>query len=387
MYKHQGGNKEVYKRLNRGLLLRLLATGRCTSRVELSRAMGLSKMAISNMVNELMELDLVTEGDAGQSEELGRKPIQLRISSSAPKMVGLFIFRDHCEAVLCDLTLKVLKRERVNYTSIQKEQLIELLFFVTDSVMADAGKVVGIGVASIGPLDTAAGLLLNPMYFYGIENIPVVELLENRYHLPVFLDNDNQCAVLAEKLYGNGKNFSDIILVGVGLGVGCGIIVDDELYSNHQNLVPEFGHISIDYRGNTCICGCRGCIETYIGTPILLERLRAATADNDTFEQFCKRNSEPFVYHILADAIGKMSIALVNTVNLLNTELILLGHDAVYYPDDMLNLLEKKINERKFSKQGQYIHIKRPHFMRQAQLMGAVCLVNQQIFKGNLTFE
>ncbi|MDL2252453.1 ROK family protein [Ruminococcaceae bacterium OttesenSCG-928-I18] len=386
MYKQQGGNKEVYKRLNRGLLLKLLATGQCTSRVELSRVMGLSKMAISNMVAELMALDLVSEGAVEQNEELGRNPIQLRISPNAPKVAGLFIFRGRCEVVLCDLTLQVMERRDFRFTNITKEELLEKIFEMTDEVLQGAGKVAGIGVASIGPLDISKGVILNPMYFHGIENIPIVHLLEERYHLPAFLESDNQCGVLAEKLYGNGRDFTDIIMIGVGLGVGCGIIVDDELYRNQQKLVPEFGHISIDYRGNTCICGCRGCVETYIGTPILLERLRSATGSEDTFEQFCKRSSEPFVYHILADAIDKLSIAVVNMVNLLNPKLILLGHDAAYYPDELIALLEKKVNDRRFAPHAAPIQIKRPHFMLDAQLMGTVCLINRQVFKGNLPY-
>jgi predicted NBD/HSP70 family sugar kinase len=382
----KGGNKEVYKRLNRGLLLKLLATGQCNSRIELSRTMELSKMAISNIVSGLIEQDVIIEGKTKQNDELGRNPIGLHISPNAPKIIGILIFRDRCEAILCDMALEIYKRTSLTMESTDNEKLIQMLYELVDTMIADCPKIIGIGVASIGPIDTVQGMILKPNFFFGIENVPIVEKLTNKYHVPVFLENDNQCGVLAEKLYGAGKEYSDILFLGMAQGIGCGIITNNQLYSNRNKLVPEFGHISIDNNGNECICGNRGCIETYIGTPVLLEKLREATGKYYSFKNFCKMDANSIVSEIFKNAINALTTALVSTINLLNSELIILGYDGVYLSDNLIKILEDKVNERKFTKETAHVSIKRPFFMLDAQLMGAACIINKLIFSGELLF-
>ncbi len=379
-----GGNKDVFKRMNRGLLLQLLATRQCTSRSELSRAMGLSKMAISNMVAELMDLGYLVEGRAAPNEELGRNPIELNIAPSAPKTVGVLIFRDRCEAVLCDLNLTILARRKLPMRAMGREALMDQVCALIDGVMEGADQVLGIGVAGICPLDTAKGVILNPEYFYGIADVPIVERLTARYGLPVWLENDNQCGVLAEELYGNGRGYSNIILLGIAQGVGCGLVVDGELYHNDQRLMPEFGHVSIDYKGRPCPCGSRGCIETYISTHILLEELQAATGKPYSFQTFCQMDTNVAVNRILSKAMEKLAAALVSTINLLNVELVILAYDSACLSDGMLLQLEQKLNEAKFAKHAGHIRVARPRFMQDAQLLGGACLVNSKLFSGDL---
>ena len=63
-------------------------------------------------------------------------------------------------------------------------------------------------------------MIESPPYFNGIHDVPLAKLLEERYHLPVFCDNDNQSAALAEKLFGIGRGYQDIFLTGISSGVG-----------------------------------------------------------------------------------------------------------------------------------------------------------------------
>ena len=97
-------------------------------------------------------------------------------------------------------------------------------------------NILGIGISSIGPIDFDRGMILNPPYFYGIHDIPVASLLEDRYSLPVFMDHDNQSAALAELLYGNGKNRDSFMLLGIARGVGCGIVKNGALYVDSRKL-------------------------------------------------------------------------------------------------------------------------------------------------------
>lgn len=272
-----GKNRSDYKKVNRGLVMKMIATGRCSTRADLVRSTGLSKMGISNIVTELIHQDLLVETETARVGELGRAPVRLGLSPHAPKVVGLLIDRDRCEAVLCSLDLKVLRRETVTMEDMTGAQLIRLIYQLLDTILLDRVDVVAIGVASIGPISAQAGKILKPFYFYGIHDVEVVRIIQERYHLPVFFDHDNQSAILAESLFGSGRGYNDVLYVGISQGVGCGILSGGQLYCNRRGLPPELGHVSIDIKGRPCGCGNRGCVETYLRTPELLKKLRYHT--------------------------------------------------------------------------------------------------------------
>ena len=88
-----GLNKDKQKKVNRGLILKLIATQQCTSRIDLSRSMGLTKTAISQIVGSLIAQDYLIETEKEYGEGVGRNPMGLNISPNAPCFAGLLIDR------------------------------------------------------------------------------------------------------------------------------------------------------------------------------------------------------------------------------------------------------------------------------------------------------
>lgn len=388
MVEKAGKNRSDYKRINRGLVLKMVATGQCVNRSDLARQTGLSKMAISNIVTGMLTQNLLMETGTSPSKELGRRSAGLAVCPRGPKVVGIAIHRNRCDAIVCDLSLRVCQRESVPYGSdMNASKLVASVFQAIDTVLQKTENVVAIGLSSIGPISIQEGMILKPFYFYGIENLKIVEIIEERYHLPVFFDHDNQSAVLAERLFGNAKNHRDVLFVGIGSGVGCGILADGKLYCNSRGLPPELGHVSIDVNGRPCACGNRGCIEAYIRTPELLKKLQYHTGKYYSLEAFGAMEDNEMVEGVFQDAVNRLATAIVNIVNMLNSELILLGNDAVFWPDRHIAALEELINRRRFVSWEQRALVKRAYFMRDAALMGAACNAVNQIFSGNLIFD
>lgn len=382
------GRKQVdMKKWNRGQILKLIATGTCNNRGELAVHMGMTKMAITNMVSELTQKSLLEESGVNQNDGVGRKSIGLRISGKAPKIIGLLILRDRCEAVLCDFHLNILYRKTVSLINPGRQELLDLIYNLIDELQKVQENILGIGISCIGPIDITQGMILNPPYFFGLKNIPIVSLLEDRYSLPVFMDHDNQNAALAEFLYGNGRKRDSFMLLGLSRGVGCGIVKNGVLYVDSHNLAPEVGHVSIDYQGKKCVCGNRGCIELYVNTEEVLTRLREATGLSHTFREFCELQENPAVGEIFEDVVEKLSLALVSTINLLNLELILLGYDGVYLPEKYVKKLEIRINETRFSGERSETTVRKTHFGEDSQLLGSVCKVLREVFDGRMLLD
>ena len=100
-----GVNRDYLKKANRGLALKLIATKQCVSRIELSKAMGLTKTAISTIVGDLMAQGYLVETYRQQTSEPGPNPVILEIGPGAPKFAGVLIQRGYAQAALCDLNM------------------------------------------------------------------------------------------------------------------------------------------------------------------------------------------------------------------------------------------------------------------------------------------
>lgn len=377
-------DREDMKKKNRGTVLKLIATGRCSSRIELSREMHLTKTAISKIVTELMENGYLIETKKQENADLGRNPIGLGIADTAPLVIGILIMRDFCEAVLCNLKLEILRSEKISRGWKDQEELMETVYSLADQMMLGTDRAGGIGVACIGPLDSIEGVIESPPYFNGIHDVPLAKLLEERYHLPVFCDNDNQSAALAEKLFGIGRGYQDIFLTGLSSGVGCGIIIGNEKYQSSSGYTPEIGHLSIDYQGEKCVCGNRGCLELYLNSRTVLKRMREATGKFYDYKTFCEQWENLEIGGIFEDLVEKLSSALVSVVNILNPDLIILGHDGVWWPQRYVQQLEELVNERKFSNHQTRTKIVKASYLDKTAVLGGACNAIQQYFQGEL---
>lgn len=393
MSRNTGLNNSSLKQQNRGLLLKLIATNQCNTRVDLAKASQLTKMSVTNIVSEFMDNGLVEEHPIADTTKMqdrigvGRNPILLEISSQAPTVMGVLINREFCSSVLCDLKLKILKQETIKAEEWDKDSLVQAVFDLIERVKKGSKHVVGIGIGSIGPLDLENGIILNPPNFYGIQNVPIVELVKENFGIPTYLDNQYNCAALAEKYYGFGARYQDFIFLGITNGIGSGIISGGSLYRNASGLASEIGHISIDYQGNPCDCGNRGCLETYASIHIIEKRLRDATGRSLSFEEFCECCNEKEVDEILADMMEKISFGLVSAVNMLSPQAIILGHEGVFLPDKYLSMLQSQINERKISRNYAYTDVIRPYFGSTSHLVGSACLIMNEMFRGKILFD
>ena len=385
--KKLGKNRSDYKRTNRAVVIRLVATGACMSRAELARSTGLSKMTITNIVNELIASDIIEEHKSVQYDTMGCMPVKLTISPKAPKIIGLAILRTHCEAVLCDLNLHIIKRQTAALDDPTKDGLIRSVYQLIDTVMVGADNISSIGIASIGPINVSSGMIMHPFYFYDIDNIEIVRLVEERYHLPVYFDNENQSAVMTEKLYGYGRDYENILFIGVREGVGCGVVIHNKAYRNSRGLSPELGHVCIDYQGPPCICGGRGCVERYINSTDILEKLRKVTGKFYSYADFCQMTENKEVADIFRDAVEKLSVAAISTVNILNPELIILGQDCVYWPKWCIDLFTEMVNEHKFTDREFRIKVMKAFFMSDEIVLGAACNSIYEIFEGHALFN
>lgn len=385
--KDAGLNNTTLRRQNRGLVLKLIVTEECSSRIEVSKKTGLSKMAATHIISEFLEEGIIEESASLPVKGKGRNPIRLCLSENAPKMIGVHVFRDECSVVLCDLRLHVIMRRKFVVTEENCGRIWEQLYESIDAVLQSAGeeRLYGIGIGSLGPVDIGRGRILNPPNFYGKKDIEIVSMLKKRYKLPVFFDSQYNCAALAEKYYGNGRDVEDFLFVGISNGIGSGVVSGGEINRDFSGFTSELGHVSIDWNGNLCTCGRRGCLETYAGSRVITKRLAEITGENRDFRGFCEmveKEKDERVNQVFEDLVDKLACGITNAVNLYNPQKVLIGHEGYWLPKRYLNELQRQINRRKLLGDYHEVRVERPAFGENSHIVGCACSLLEKIFGG-----
>ena len=206
MLEKAGKNSGDNRRDNRGLVLRMVATGACRTRRDLVVRTGLSKMTISNIVGEMIDGDVLRESEVVCSEEPGRNPVRLRLSPEAPKAAGVAFLPGRCESVLCGLDLRVFRRAGTDLPkdapeAVRRETALRLL----DKMLS--------GTAGVRAIGLAADLLQRPGGEQMSPSESVRPAVRERYGLPVFLEDTCQSALLVESLFGRARNCRDVLFV------------------------------------------------------------------------------------------------------------------------------------------------------------------------------
>jgi glucokinase len=138
--------------------------------------------------------------------------------------------------------------------------------------IAPGHRVLGVGIGSPGPLDAEAGVVVHASTLRGWDDVPLAELVAARLGLPVRLDNDANCAALAEWRFGAGRGLRHMVYVTVSTGIGGGVILDGKLMHGHLSLAGEIGHMAITEAPVRCSCGAMGCWEALAAGPALGQR-------------------------------------------------------------------------------------------------------------------
>ena len=123
------------------------------------------------------------------------------------------------------------------------EEVLQELFKLSNQLINDSVKAIGIGVP--GLVDTERGIVYDVVNIPSWKQVPLKQLIEDRYHLPVFINNDANCFTLGEFYFGKGKGYDSMIGLTVGTGLGGGIVINKKLYGGRNGGAGEFG--MIDY--------------------------------------------------------------------------------------------------------------------------------------------
>jgi len=140
------------------------------------------------------------------------------------------------------------------HTKGTEEQVLQDVYSIIDALIDKEIKGIGIGVPSV--VDVKQGIVYDVVHIPSWKEVHLKKLLESRYHIPVFVNNDANCFALGEYYFGKGRGVDNMIGLTIGTGVGAGIIVNNQLYAGANCGAGEFG--MVDYLNRDYEYYCSG---------------------------------------------------------------------------------------------------------------------------------
>lgn len=232
--------------------------------------------------------------------------------------------------------------------------------------MAAAGprEIIGVGIGSPGPLDTARGVvLLTPNL--GWVNFPVRDRVAGPLGLPGALDNDANCAIYGEWWRGAARGARYVVGLTIGTGIGGGIVLDGKIYHGASDAAGEIGHTTIDLAGRRCKCGNYGCLEAYASGPAIaaraVEGLEAGVesslpkyVDGDLSKITAEvvydaaRDGDAFAHEVVLDTAKILGAGVANIVNIFNPDVVVICGGVTQAGDRLFVPLRSEVNRRAF---------------------------------------
>ncbi|HEY3011467.1 MAG TPA: ROK family protein, partial [Gemmatimonadales bacterium] len=179
-------------------------------------------------------------------------------------------------------------------------------------------------------------------------DVPLAELVTKALGVPCVVDNDVNCAAVAELDERRDDPPDSMLFVAVGTGIGGAITLGNRLWRGHTGVAGEIGNVTIDRHGPTCWCGRRGCLNTYASGTAMEQQLGPGVSLNDHVV-----SGHPRLDAILDEAAEALGIGLANALNLLNPALVVLGGGVAQLGQRWLEVVARTARAEAFPEAGQ----------------------------------
>ncbi|MFH9550480.1 ROK family protein [Streptomyces sp. NPDC051445] len=319
------------------------------SRAAVASHIGLTRAAVSTLVDELIRTGLLEELGPERPGRVGRPGSALAVSGHGPSGIGAEIGVDHLAACAVDLRGKVRARAVRHGTNRGRSPgpVVEELTGLVRQVVAEAEREglwpAGLAVAVPGLVARDARTVVRAPNL-DWQQVDLGALLPGE--LPLTVDNEANFGGLAELWLGTDTP-GDFLHVSAEIGIGAALVVNGSLLRGTRGFAGELGHVPVHPDGPACVCGGRGCLEQYAGEEAVL-RAAGLAPGGDRVGLLAGRaaDGDPDVRRALREAGTALGIALTGALNLLDPEGVVLGGALAGLAPWLLPSLETELSRR-----------------------------------------
>lgn len=271
--------------------------------------------------------------------------------------LGIDLGGTNIKAGIVDPAGQIIYKERVK-THAHREmgEILDDMALLAQNVMSRANiateSVSAIGIGSPGTPNNKDGILVYSSNL-PFDNAPLRKIIGEKTGIPVYIENDANCAAMAESVAGAAKGAAHSVTVTIGTGIGAGIIINHRIYSGFNQAASEFGHTVLVKDGVPCGCGRKGCIEAYTSATGLIRMTREATEKysssilpeviaenkgviNAKIAFQAMRKGDDAARRVVEQYLDYLSESVANVINALMPEILVIGGGVCNEGDALL---------------------------------------------------
>ena len=313
------------KQINQKKLLLLLLTKQATNRTDLAKRSGLTKMTVTNLINEWISDDFFVEKKEAADLSRGRPKMILELSAKAPKVLGVQVTKSSIALSLSNLYGVI----EDSWTKAAKQDEYETAI---DELLNKAlAKYINTRFLSLAIVFTDIHAPRE-----------LIDHIEQKINIPVVTATKEIGLLSHEFLFGQIRGKTNALLFHLSDQINTAALLDGQI-SKHE---PNLAHLSIDYNGLTCACGRKGCLCAYIAKPVMEKKLRDISKLKMDFAGFCQlqnKKNDSKIDWALKDMSEKLGHGLANVCTIMGINTVILSGEATYIPDRYLTKLEKDL--------------------------------------------
>ena len=374
------------KKINSGLILSTLKNNSFT-RVELQKFTNLAAGTLSNIMKELVNKNIILETEENTNGARGRKGTKLSINYNYKYVIGIKVKRGTLIGTLNDLKGNILDKIFLPISDKNPKSVAKNISEVINILKKDR-EILGVGVAFPGQIDSNKGTITYSS-FYKWQKIELKDMLKKYINCEIFIENDVRAIALAEKDF-LSPDIKNILYINIDRGVSAGIIIDNKLLLGDNFIAGHIGHAFAENNGRTCNCGKIGCLETIVSNPKMVEDyislLKEEEKENFDFNYFLEKvkENDKNAVKVLDHALWSLAVVIGNLSNTFNISTIIVGGDIIKCGEIFFNIFLKHMNFICLPYVAENLQIKKSTFDHSDNTIGAVYVVLNQFFNGNI---
>jgi N-acetylglucosamine repressor len=379
-------------------ILRVVRDAGEISRIEIAKLTDLHKTTITDLVGKLIRAGFLEEtGVVDSRKKVGRRRILLRFRPLAGLVAGVEIGMTRAVVALTDLNAQILQQKAFVYsvTAPANDVLSEAASTI-ETLLTDANcpqsRLVGIGIGVQGVVDYPRNVLVLSYNKKAWQGESLSALLETRFKVPVYVENDVKTMALGEYLLGAARGIKHFVHIWVGEGVGAGIMINGQLLHGITSSAGEIGfselefppyyteHFPLTFRNQVMF----GQILTDTN---LIESYRRASGNPDegmvSVSAIADRAvaGDATARKIIDEFTSMLSILSINLVNTLNPELIIVGGKLARHYPAVAEMLQDRIRADLLTPPAEAVHVRTARHGENGVILGAAGLVLYELFE------